>query len=189
MATVHSIIPPYSLDSMMKNLGFEEVAYMKIQPHTMIIDPNKVIETKPLNGLLLVETDSEVLNKVPDKVAAQTDELKTSSREEEAAKFVPFTGIARRLDGSPSIVKAECCVAELRTTELKTSSRGEKAAKFVPFTGIARQLMDGSCSIVKSECCATEPRTVELKTSSRKRTLKRISVPYYMRLFSFATPF
>lgn len=102
----------------------------------------------------------------------KTDKLKTSSREEEAAKFVPFTGIARRLDGSSSIVKADCCVAELRTAELKASSREEGDAKCVPFTGFARQLMDGSSSKVKAECCMAEPRTAELKTSSRKRAGK-----------------
>ncbi|KAM7500273.1 hypothetical protein LguiA_024687 [Lonicera macranthoides] len=84
-----------------------------------------IIETKPINGAIsLVDTDCEVdfvppldykeleekLNKVP--VKDSEPELKPAKGEEEATKptFKPFTGVAKRLDGSSSLVRAECSV-------------------------------------------------------------------------------
>lgn len=97
-----------------------------------------IIETKPINGAIsLVDTDCEVefeppldhkeleekLNKVPSKESEP--ELKPKPKpakgQEEATKptIKPFTGVARRLDGSSLLVKAECSVVAEPTNAIR----------------------------------------------------------------------
>lgn len=69
-----------------------------------------IIETKPASAITIIETDCEVdfappLDyKEPEKVPAVPAAASTSqgeTKEAEEAKFSPFTGVARRLDGKP----------------------------------------------------------------------------------------
>ncbi|KAJ4978510.1 hypothetical protein NE237_009290 [Protea cynaroides] len=65
-----------------------------------------IIETKPTSAISIIETDCEVEfappldYKEPEKPAASNLPIQEEPAKEEA-KFIPFLGVARRLDGNP----------------------------------------------------------------------------------------
>ncbi|KAF5176256.1 Ubiquitin fusion degradation protein 1-like protein [Thalictrum thalictroides] len=72
-----------------------------------------IIETKPFNAVSIIETDCEVDFAPPldyiepaKPAAAPSAPLSKEPTEEEANKFVSFTGVGRRLDGKSSSLEA-----------------------------------------------------------------------------------